>query len=131
VRIVGPVRKATQVELALTDAIRLGIKAPVRTSGNIKGTSGAVLVGPKGELKIREGVIIAKRHIHCTPKEAKELKVKDGDLVSVKVKGKRALTFHEVRIRVSEDYKLCMHIDTDEGNAAGIFKKGKGIIINS
>ena len=128
VRIVGPVRKQTQIELAFTDAFYLRIKPPIRESGNLKGSLGIVLIGPKGKIVVREGVIIPLRHIHCNKKEAESLNFKKGAAVSVKNKGKRAITFHNVKIRISDEYKLCMHLDTDEGNAAGIFKKGKGII---
>jgi len=128
-RIVGPVRKETQIELSMTDAVGLGIKLPLRLSGNIKGTPGATLTGPKKKLKIKKGVIIAKRHLHCSPQQAKRLKLRNEMSVSVKVNGKRALTFHNVKVRVGEDYKLAVHLDTDEGNAAGIIKKGEGEII--
>ena len=128
-RIVGPVRKETQIELSITDAVGLGINLPLRLSGNIKGTPGATLIKSKKKLKIKRGVIIAKRHLHCSPQQAKRLKLRNEMSVSVKVNGKRALTFHNVKVRVGEDYKLAVHLDTDEGNAAGIIKKGKGEII--
>ena len=127
VRIVGPPRKQTQVELSLTDAIYLGIKPPIRKSGDLKGTPGITLISPKKKIKIKSGVIIPWRHIHCNPKEAKALRLKKG-MVSVGIKGTRSLTLHNVRIRVNKDYRLCIHLDTDEGNAAGIIKKGEGII---
>lgn len=130
VRIVGLVRAKSQLEISITDSIYLGLrKVPLRISGNIKGTPRALLFSPKGKLKIKEGVIVAWRHIHCNPKEAKFLKLKNGMSVSVKVKGKRALIFHNVKIRVDKDFRLCMHLDTDEGNAAGIMKKGIGEIL--
>ena len=128
-RIVGPVRKETQIELSITDAVGLGINLPLRLSGNIKGTPGATLTGPKKKLKIKKGVIIAQRHLHCNPKEAKKLKLKNGMSVSIKIKGARALTFHNIKVRIGKNYKLAVHLDTDEGNAAGIIKKGKGEII--
>ena len=129
VRIVGPLRRQTQVEISLTDAIKLGVNPPVRLSGDLKGTPGIVLVGQKGEVELSEGMIIAKRHIHCSTDEAKKLKLKNGSAVSVKVESNRPVIFEDVAIRVKDDYKLCMHIDTDEGNAAGINKIGEGIIL--
>ncbi len=131
VRIVGPPREETQVEISLTDAVFLGINPPVKISGNLKGSSAATLIGPKGKVNLKKGVIIAQRHIHCNLKQAKNLDIKDSDLVSVKVKEKRAITFHNVKIRVDKNYQLCMHIDTDEGNASGITKKGKGTILRN
>ena len=128
-RIVGPVRKETQIEISLTDAFKAGIKPVLRLSGSIKDTPGAILIKGKKKIKIKKGVIIAKRHLHCSPQQAKKLKLKNGMSVSVKVNGKRALIFHNVKVRVGEDYKLAVHFDTDEGNAAGIIKKGEGKII--
>ena len=119
VRVLGPVRPDTQVELALTDARGIGIKAPVRESGKLDGTPGCKLVGPCGEVELTEGVIAAKRHIHMTPADAAEYDVKDKDVVSVQVETDgRALTFGDVVVRVSEKFALAMHIDTDESNAA-------------
>ena len=114
--ILGPTRNATQVEVSLTDARSLGIKALVRESGDIEGTEGCKLVGPEGEVEISCGVIAAKRHIHMTPADAQEFGVKDKDVVSV---DGRSLTFGDVVCRVSDSYALAMHIDTDESNAAG------------
>jgi len=128
-RIVGPIRKETQVELSLTDAIKLGIKPVLRISGDIQRTPGAVLVGPRGRAKIKRGVIIALRHIHCTPKEAEKIGVRNGQIVSVKIPGKREIIFKNIIVRVKDDYKLCLHIDTDEGNAAGINHKTIGFLI--
>lgn len=128
VRIVGGIRKYTQFELSKTDAIFLGIDPPIRVSGNIKDTPGVTLVGPEGSTTLKEGAIIAKRHIHCTPTEAKRLGLKDKEEVSVKITGKRELTFHNVAVRVDKNYKLSCHIDTDEGNAAAVYKKCEGII---
>lgn len=120
VSILGPVRSATQVELALTDARKIGIVAPVRESGDIAGTPGCKLVGPKGEVEITEGVIAAKRHIHFTPADAAEVGVADKQVVSVKVDTDgRSLIFGDVVVRVSEKFAAAMHIDTDESNAAG------------
>lgn len=120
VSILGPVRKATQVELSLTDARSIGVAAPVRESGDVAGSGACKIVGPKGEIEITEGVIAAKRHIHATVADAKELGVENGDIVSVKVDTDgRSLIFGDVVVRVSDSYALAMHIDTDESNAAG------------
>jgi len=129
VRIVGPVREQTQIEISMTDAINLGIKPPIRISGNIKGSSGAVLIGPKGQIELKQGVIIAARHIHCGKDEAEELGLKNGDVISIRVEGERGVVFNNVKVRVRDDYKLCLHLDTDEGNAAGISKVGEGYLI--
>ena len=123
VSILGPYRKAAQVEISLSDARTLGVSAPVRESGDIAGTPGIKIVNPLDETKfieINEGVIAAKRHIHATPAEALELGVNNGDIVSVKVNTKdRSLIFGDVVVRVRDDFSLAMHIDTDESNAAG------------
>ena len=120
VRILGPVRKASQVEVSATDAIKLGVKVPIRESGNIKGSAPIAVVGPKGSIYLEEGCIIAKRHIHMSPTDAMAAGVKDGDLVSVKVEDERETVFHQVQIRVDHSFTLEMHIDTDEANAAKI-----------
>ncbi|SDD42736.1 phosphate propanoyltransferase [Sporomusa acidovorans] len=120
VRILGPERKQTQVEIALTDALKLGIKPPVRDSGDVKGSPGLTIVGPKGEIKLAEGVIAACRHIHMTPADAAEYGVKDKDIVKARCDGERGLIFDNVLIRVSDKFKLECHLDTDEGNAAKI-----------
>ena len=120
VRILGPVRKASQVEVSATDAIKLGVKVPIRESGNIKGSAPIAVVGPKGAIYLEEGCIIAKRHIHMSPTDAMAAGVKDGDLVSVKVEDERETVFHQVQIRVDHSFTLEMHIDTDEANAAKI-----------
>lgn len=129
IRIVGPEREATQVEISKTDAVYLGIEAPVKLSGDILGTPGATLVGPNGEAEIPHGVIIARRHIHCATDEAEKLGLKNGQSVSVEIKSERPVIFEDVIVRVADSYKLCMHIDTDEGNAAGINRSGEGEII--
>ncbi|ROR29087.1 putative phosphotransacetylase [Mobilisporobacter senegalensis] len=120
VRILGPVRKASQVEISATDSIKLGIKAPIRESGDIKGSAPIAVVGPKGVVYLQEGCIIAKRHIHMSPADAKEAGVNNGDTVSVQVENERGTTFNHVSIRVDESFTLEMHIDTDEANAAKI-----------
>ncbi|MCD7955950.1 MAG: phosphate propanoyltransferase [Lachnospiraceae bacterium] len=120
VRILGPVRKASQVEVSATDAIKLGMKVPVRESGDIKGSAPIAVVGPKGAIYLNEGCIVAKRHIHMSPKDAQMARVHDGDIVRVKVDNERGTIFDQVKIRVDESFTLEMHIDTDEANAAMI-----------
>ncbi|HIT41911.1 MAG TPA: phosphate propanoyltransferase [Candidatus Caccovicinus merdipullorum] len=130
VSILGPVRKATQVELSLTDARSIGVAAPVRESGDVAGSAGCKLIGPAGEVELTEGVIAAKRHIHATPADAEQLGVKNGDIVSVKVDTDgRSLVFGDVVVRVSDSYALAMHIDTDESNAAGCGREQYGEIV--
>ena len=119
VSILGPVRPETQVELSASDARSIGVAAPCRESGDIAGSGACKLVGPKGEVEISEGVIVAKRHIHATPEDAEALGIKDKQIVSVKVESDgRSLIFGDVIVRVSPKYALAMHIDTDESNAA-------------
>lgn len=120
VRILGPVRKASQVEISATDAVKLGIKAPIRESGNVKGSAPIAIVGPKGAIYLKEGCIIAKRHIHMSPKDAECAGVQDGQIVSVRVDNERGTIFNNVQIRVDPSFTLEMHIDTDEANAAKI-----------
>jgi putative phosphotransacetylase len=121
VRVLGPPRGHTQVEVSMTDCFTLGIPATVRASGHIGGTPGITIVGPKGARFLREGVIVALRHIHITPSEAAAWGLKDGDMVEVAVPaGDRALTFGQVLVRVSAASQLELHIDTDEANAAGL-----------
>ena len=117
--ILGPVRKANQVELSFTDARSLGISAPVRESGDIAGSGACTLVGPAGQVDLKECVICAKRHIHMTPEDAERFGVSNGQIVGVKVdSGKgRAVIFEDTVVRVSPKYALAMHIDTDESNA--------------
>ena len=129
VRILGPVRKASQVEISATDAIKLGIKAPIRESGKIEGSAPIAIVGPCGVIYLKEGCIIASRHIHMSPADAQKAGVKNGDIVSVKVENERATTFNNVLIRVDPTFTLEMHIDTDEANAAKISTGMKAEII--
>ena len=130
VSILGPVRPETQVELSLTDARSIGIAAPVRESGQIAGSGACKLVGPKGEVEISEGVIVAKRHIHMTKADAAEFGVVDKQIVSVKVdSADRSLIFGDFVVRVSDSYALAMHIDTDESNAAGMAPGTMGEVI--
>ena len=129
VRILGPVRKASQVEVSATDAVKLGIKVPVRESGNIAGSAPIAVVGPKGVIYLKEGCIVAKRHIHMSPADAEKAGVKNGDIVSVRVENERATPFHHVLIRVDPSFTLEMHIDTDEANAAEISTGMKAEIV--
>lgn len=130
VSILGPARKASQVELSFTDARTLGITAPVRESGDIAGTPGCKLIGPCGEVEISEGVIIAKRHIHFTPDEAKEANVNDKEIVKVKITSEgRTTIFDDVVVRVNPSFSAAMHIDTDEANASCAFGLVYGEII--
>ncbi len=116
--ILGPVRPESQVELSLTDARSIGVVAPIRESGDVKGSGACKLVGPAGEIELKEGVIAAKRHVHMTPADAEVFGVKDKEIVKVKTNGSRPLIFDDVVVRVSPKYALAMHIDTDEANAA-------------
>lgn len=126
VSILGPERAATQVEISLTDARSIGIAAPVRESGDTAGSPGCILRGPAGEVELKDGVIVAKRHIHITPEDAAAFGVADKEIVGVKCgANERALIFHDVVIRVSEKFATAMHIDTDESNAAGAPTEGE------
>ncbi len=119
--ILGPVRPETQIELSLTDARSIGVTAPIRESGDVAGSGSCKLVGPAGEIELENGVIAAKRHIHMTPADAEKYGISDKQVVSVKIPTEgRALIFGDVVARVSASYKLAMHIDTDEANAAGV-----------
>ncbi len=130
VSILGPVRPASQVEISLTDARSLGIAAPVRESGDVAGSGACKLVGPAGEVELKEGVIAAKRHIHATPEDAEKLGVADKEIVSVKIDTDgRSLVFGDVVVRVSPKFALAMHIDTDESNAAGCGREVYGEIV--
>lgn len=131
VRVLGPVRGQTQVEVSLTDAFKLGVIPPVRDSGDIDNTPGVKLTGPKGEVELEKGLIIAKRHIHMTPKDAERFDVSDKDLVSVlcDTEGRKAI-FQDVLIRVSPKYALEFHVDTDEANAV-FLKSGDEVRICS
>ena len=128
VRVLGPARKQTQVEISNTDARKLGINVPVRESGDIAGSAPIAIVGPKGAIYCKEGCIVAARHIHMSPKDAAGCGVSDGDYVSVKVDNERGTTFDKVKIRVDESFTLEMHIDTDEANASEI-KQGDKVIV--
>jgi putative phosphotransacetylase len=120
VRILGPTRSETQVEISLTDSFVLGVTPPVRDSGDLSDSPGAKIVGPEGEITIDKGIIVAARHIHMHTSDAENFGVMDNEIVSVKIEGKRGLIFDNVLIRVHKDYALEMHVDIDEGNAASL-----------
>ena len=121
--ILTPLRNRTQVELAITDAIKLGIDVCVRMSGDLAGSAACTLRGPNGEIELKEGVIIAKRHIHMSDRLAAELGISEDDEVSVKIEGDRGVVFDHVAIRTDPTFDITMHIDTDEGNATNINNK--------
>lgn len=127
--ILGPARPASQVEISLSDARTLGVKAPVRESGDIAGTPGCTIKVGDNVVEIAEGVIVAKRHIHMTPADAAEIGVADKQIVKVKLDTARPLVFDDVVVRVSEKFALAMHIDTDECNAAGAAGEVYGEIV--
>jgi len=130
VSILGPVRPVSQVEISLTDARSIGVAAPISESGDVAGSGACKLVGPCGEVELKEGVIAAKRHIHATPEDAEKLGVQDKDVVSVKIDTDgRSLVFGDVVVRVSPKFALAMHIDTDESNAAGCGREVYGEIV--
>ena len=129
VRVLGPVRKASQLEISATDAMKLGVAAPVRESGNVAGSAPVAVVGPKGVIYLQEGCIVAMRHIHMSPADAAAAGVADGDIVSVKADNERGTVFNQVKIRVNESFTLEMHIDTDEANASKIKTGDKVTII--
>ena len=129
VSILGPVRKADQVELSATDARSIGLPIAIKESGDLASTPGCKIVGPKGEVEVKEGVIVAKRHIHMTTKDAEECGVENGQIVGVKVENEyRSLVFGDVVVRVRDDFALAMHIDTDESNA-GLVGNAYGEIV--
>jgi putative phosphotransacetylase len=120
VRILGPIRDYSQVELARTDAIRLGLDPPIRDSGDVVGSEPIVLIGPKGSVALKEGAICATRHIHITPQHAESFGVREGDFLKVRIPGERAITFENIRPKISPSYVLQMHLDTDDANASGL-----------
>lgn len=128
VSILGPARPASQVEISLTDARSIGLNAPIRESGDVAGSAGCTLVGPCGQVVLKEGVIAAKRHIHLTPEAAEEFGVSDKQIVKVATNGLRPLIFDDVVVRVSPKFAPAMHIDTDESNAAYGVTEGEIII---
>ena len=128
VRVLGPVRPQTQVEIARTEEFKLGIDAPIRMSGDLEGSPGITLEGPAGPLALEQGVICAMRHIHMEPEDAFSHAVRDHDTVRVRISGPRSVTFGDVCVRVSPDYRLEMHLDTDEANAAELSREAVGAL---
>jgi len=120
VRVLGPARSHTQVEISKTDGLKLGVQAPVRESGNIEGTPGLTLVGPQGSVELEQGAIVAMRHVHFTPADAERFGVQNGDTITLRTEGERGMIFEQVVARVHPSYALDFHIDTDEANAAGL-----------
>lgn len=120
IRVLGPVRKNTQVEISKTDTFILKVSPPVRPSGQVEGSEKLVVVGPKGSVYLKQGVIIANRHIHLTPEYAARHGIKDGDYVDVLVESVKPTKFYDVQVRVRDDFNVEMHIDTDDANSAGI-----------
>jgi acetate kinase len=120
VRVLGPARAETQVEISRTEGYRLGVNAPVRMSGDLDGTPGLILEGPEGVVELRNGVIYAQRHIHMTPTDARRLGLRHADVVRLRVEGERQIVFGDVAVRVSPKYQLEFHLDTDEANAADL-----------
>ncbi len=129
VRVLGPVRKASQVEISRTDSFTLKVKPPVRESGDIAGSAPVTIIGPKGVVTLKEGCIIANRHIHMSLDEGAAFGLRDGDYVDVDVEGARRTRFYDVQVRVHKDFRLEMHIDTDDANAAGIGNGAKVKIV--
>jgi putative phosphotransacetylase len=129
VRIIGPVRTRTQVELSKSDARCLGIEPPVRISGDLDNSPGIILKSKLGQIQLREGVIVPHRHVHCNFKMAEELGLKNEMLVSVKTNSEKPVTFHNVKVTIRENSCFSLHLDVDEGNCAGIHREGKGVLI--
>jgi len=129
VRVLGPLRKITQIEVSRTDTFLLGANAPLRASGDISGSSPITVIGPTGAVELKEGCIVAKRHVHMTPADAEFYCIKDSDILNVKTEGMRGLVFGNVVARVSEKMALEFHVDIDEANAAGIKNGDKAVIL--
>lgn len=128
VRVLGPTRKQTQIEVSKTDSFTLGVKPPVKDSGALAGTAPITIIGPKGEVELEEGVILAQRHIHMSTADALELGLTDKQIVNVETQGERGVMFKNVLVRANEAFALEFHIDTDEANGAGI-KNGDNVVI--
>jgi len=120
VRVLGPARPNTQVEISLADGFTLGVKAPIKESGDIEGTPGVKLVGPAGEVELTEGVIVASRHIHMSLDDTAKFGVKDKQIVKVRTFGPRSIVFENVLVRANANFALEMHVDVEEGNAAAV-----------
>jgi len=128
VRVLGPERKQTQVEISATDRIKLGVAAPLRDSGDIQKSASVTIIGPKGSVYLDEGCIVAARHIHMSPDDAASFGVSDGDIVSAEINGERGLQLDNIKIRTDASFTLEMHIDTDEANAC-LLKTGDNVRI--
>ena len=126
-RIIGPLRPETQIELSLTDARKVGLNAPIRNSGDIAGSAGAKLIGPCGEVEITEGIIVAARHVHLYPETAAKYGLVDGDIVDIQTEGERSITMHNVLVRAGVKHADEVHIDTDEANACNL---DSGVMVN-
>lgn len=129
VRVLGPLRNASQVEISRTDSFTLKVKPPVRESGSISGSAPITIIGPKGVVTLKEGCIIANRHIHMSIADGAAFGVKDGEYVTVDAVGERRTRFYDVQVRVSDKFALEMHLDTDDANAAGLSGKSKVKIV--
>ncbi|TBL77808.1 phosphate propanoyltransferase [Paenibacillus thalictri] len=130
VRILGPARNSSQLEISRTDAFGLGVNPPVRESGNIAGTPGIKVIGPAGEVELKEGVIVAARHIHFHTSDAEKWSIADKQKLKVRLNGERPLIFEDVIARISDQFALDMHIDTDEANAAGVKTGDIAVIVD-
>jgi acetate kinase len=132
VRLLGPPRSADQIEISRSDEFVLGVDAPVRLSGDLTGTPGITLEGPRGRVTIERGVICARRHIHMSPVDAERLGVRDGEVVQVRIDSEgRDLTFADVIVRVAADFRLELHLDTDEANAAGLSESVRATLVRA
>lgn len=129
VRVLGPCRKETQVEVSLTDTFALGVMAPIKISGDLEGTPGIKVVGPEGEIEMSRGVIVAQRHLHISVADAKDRGLKNKEIIKIRVEWPRAMIFDNVSVRVDDRYVLDCHIDTDEANAAGLKAGAWGEIV--
>jgi putative phosphotransacetylase len=129
VRVLGPLRKATQVEISRTDSFFLGVNAQLRLSGDVENSGSITITGPAGIVELKEGCVVAKRHVHMTPKDAENFQIKNGENLRVKVESERGLVFDNVIARVREDMALEFHVDTDEANASGIRNGDKVVIL--
>lgn len=120
VRVLGPERPKTQIEMTVTDGYELGIAAPVKLSGDLAGSAGVKMLGPRGSVDLKEGLIVAERHLHIHTDEARAYGLKDRTVIAIRTRGSRPVVFENVAVRVSDRYKLEFHLDTDEANAAGV-----------
>ena len=120
IRVLGPTRKQSQIEISIGDARVLGVEVEIRRSGDLEDTPGVKVTGPKGELELKKGVIVASRHVHMSTSDAEKFNLKNDDIARVRVRGERGLVFENVLVRVSPNFVLEMHVDIEEGNAAGV-----------